>query len=180
MINFRLFFEQLTSKTIAVFPGGYKPTTNGHFEALKDLLLTADRGVVFIGKSPRDGITQDQSYQIWSIYKKYLSKPVDIIKAPITPVKSTYDFVEANPSDKVLVGAGDKDEDITRFNSFIKNPDKYPNVNIVNISIKGNNISGTKSREMIASKDPNAIDYFTPPVLSQPDKNTIKQILGIV
>jgi hypothetical protein len=30
------------------------------------------------------------------------------------------------------------------------------------------------------SKDPSAIDYFTPPELSDADKNTIKQILGIV
>jgi nicotinamide mononucleotide adenylyltransferase len=180
MISFKLFFEQLDAETVAVFPGGYKPPTNGHFEALKELLRNANRGIVYIGKSPRDGITQDQSYQIWSIYKQYLPTRVDIIKSPITPVKSTYDFVEENPNTTVLVGAGDKDEDITRFNSFIKNPQKYPNVNIVPVGIKGNNISGTKSREMIMSKDSGAIDYFTPPELSDADKNTIKQILGIV
>lgn len=179
MISFKLFFEQVSGETVAVFPGGFKPPTNGHFEAFRDLLMNADRGVVYIGKSPRDGITQDQSYQIWSIYKPYLPKPVDIIKSPITPVNSTYEFVVENPNSKVIVGAGDKDEDVTRFNSFIKNPEKYPNVSIAQIGIKGNNISGTKTRELIASKSPEAIDYFTPPELKITDKELIKQILNI-
>lgn len=179
MISFKLFFEQANNETVAVFPGGFKPPTRGHFEALQDLLQTANSGIVYIGKSPRDGITQDQSYQIWSIYKPYLSKPVEIIKAPVTPVQSTYDFVTQNPNKNVIVGAGDKDEDKSRFNSFIKNREKYPNVIITQISIKGNNISGTKTRELIASKDPQVIDYFTPSELNQTDKDMIKQILGI-
>lgn len=178
MITFKLFYEQ-ANEAVAIFPGGFKPPTRGHFEALQDLLRDVNSGVVYIGKSPRDGITQDQSYQIWSIYKPYLSKPVDIVKSPITPVQSTYDFAIQNPNKQIIVGAGDKDEDRTRFNSFIKNPDKYPNVVVKQISIKGNNISGTKTREMILSKDPQAIDYFTPDVLNQTDKDMIKQILGI-
>lgn len=179
MISFKLYYEQVNAETVAIFPGGFKPPTKGHFEAFKDLLIPANRGVVYIGKSPRDGITQDQSYQIWSIYKPYLQKPVDIIKSPITPVKSTYDFVEENPNINVIVGAGDKDEDSTRFNSFIKNPSKYPNVVIAPIGIKGNNISGTKTRELIVSRDPEVVNYFTPSELNQTDRDQIKQILGI-
>lgn len=180
MINFKKFFEQvLAKKTVAIFPGGFKPPTKGHFEAFKDLLFKADSGVVFIGKSARDGITQDQSYQIWSIYKRYIDKPIEIIKSPITPVASTYEFAAENPNYNIIVGAGDKDEDRTRFNSFIKNADKYPNVSIAQINIKGNNISGTKSRELIMQRDPNSVDYFTPQELSQTDKDIIKQILNI-
>lgn len=179
MISFKLFFEQVNGETVAIFPGGFKPPTRGHFEAFQDLLQNANSGIIYIGKSPRDGITQDQSYQIWSIYKPYLAKPVDIIKSPITPVQSTYDYVLQNPDKNVIVGAGDKDEDKSRFNSFIKNREKYPNVIISPISIKGNNISGTKTRELIMSKDPQVIEYFTPNELNQTDKDMIKQILGI-
>ena len=60
MINFKQFFEKLENvETIAVLPGGFKPPTNGHFQALENLLQNADKGVVFIGKSPRDGIDQE-------------------------------------------------------------------------------------------------------------------------
>jgi nicotinamide mononucleotide adenylyltransferase len=182
MISFKIFFEQnVNNETVALLPGGFKPPTKGHFEALEDLLQAANKGVVFIGKESRDGITQDQSYQIWSIYSRYLSKPVDVIKSPVTPVKSTYDYAIEHSNYNIIVGAGAKDADITRYNSFIKNPDKYPNVvGIEKINIKREGISGTETRERILAKDPSVVDYFVPEIVNQTDKDRIKQILGIV
>ncbi len=139
----------------------------------------ADKGVVFIGKSPRDGIDQEMAYQIWSIYKPYLSKPVMIEKSPVTPVQSTYDLAVAHNNVNLIVGAGAKDQDMARYNSFIKNPEKYPHVSVTKINIQGGGISGTKVREMIASKDPAVVNYFVPPQISETDKERIKSILGI-
>jgi hypothetical protein len=180
MINFKQFFEKLENvETIAVLPGGFKPPTNGHFQALENLLQNADKGVVFIGKSPRDGIDQEMAYQIWSIYKPYLSKPVSIEKSPITPVKSTYDLAEEHTNVNIIVGAGAKDEDMTRYNSFIKNPDRYPHVVVTPISIQGGGISGTEVRNMIAAKDPSVVNYFVPQQIKETDRERIKSILGI-
>lgn len=180
MINFKRFFEKLENvETVAVLPGGFKPPTNGHFQALETLLQNADKGVVFIGKSPRDGIDQEMAYQIWSIYKPYLSKPVLIEKSPITPVQSTYDLAAAHNNVNIIVGAGAKDQDISRYNSFIKNPEKYPHVVVTSINIQGGGINGTKVREMISSKDPTVVDYFVPQQIKETDKERIKSILGI-
>lgn len=180
MINFKQFFEKLENvETVAVLPGGFKPPTNGHFQALETLLQNADKGVVFIGKSSRDGIDQEMAYQIWSIYKPYLSKPVRIEKSAITPVQSTYDLAVAHNNINIIVGAGAKDQDITRYNSFIKNPEKYPHVVVTPINIQGGGISGTKVREMIVSKDPTVVDYFVPQQIKETDKERIKSILGI-
>ena len=180
--SFKQYFIQRdpsSKKTIAIFPGGFKPPTKGHFNALKELLDISDEGVVFIGKSERDGITQDMSYHIWSIYLTYLQKPVRIVKSPVTPVNSTYKFADDNPQNNIIVGAGDKDKDIERYNYFIKNSEKYPNVIIHKISSKSQGISGSKVRELISYKDPSVIDFFVPEVVSDRDRQRIKSILHI-
>jgi len=180
MINFKQFFEQLQNvETIAVLPGGFKPPTKGHFLALENILQDANKGVIFIGKSPRDGIDQEMSYQIWSIYKPYLSKPVEIVKSDVTPVKSTYDLATEHTNVNIIVGAGSKDNDIMRYNYFIKNTEKYPHVVVTPINIQGGNISGTKVRDMILSKDPNVVNYFVPDNIKETDRERIKNILNI-
>lgn len=180
MINFKLYFERLeNTETIAVLPGGFKPPTKGHFEAFNNLLQGADKGIVFIGKSPRDGITQDMAYQIWSIYKTYLPKPVEIIKSNITPVKSTYDLAIEHNNVNIIVGAGSKDKDMERYNSFTRNAEKYPHVVVTPISMQAGGISGTEVREKIAARDPSAVDYFVPSIVKETDRERIKAILGI-
>lgn len=179
MKSFKLFFEeQNTGEVVALFPGGFKPPTKGHFSALDELLKTASKGIIFIGKSPRDGIDQDTSYQIWSIYAPYLSRPVEVFKSPVTPVESTYNYAKENPNTSIVVGAGP--EDSSRYNSFRKNPETYPNVKIVDLPLSGEGVRGTETREKILSKDPTAIDYFVPEIINQTDKERIKKILGIV
>jgi hypothetical protein len=176
MKSFKLFYEQ-RKETVALFPGGFKPPTRGHFEALENFLQEADRGIVFIGKKPRDGIDQEMAYQIWSIYAPYLTKSVDIIKSPVTPLNSTYDYALENPDLNIIVGAGP--EDSQRYNSFRKNPEKYPNVSIREIKLSGEGVRGTSTREKILSKDPTAIDFFVPIGIKQTDKERIEKILGI-
>lgn len=178
MKTFKLYFEQLELKeVVAVFPGAFKPPTKGHFEAFQQLLKSADRGIIFIGKSPRDGIDQDTSYKIWSIYAPYLNKPVSVYKSPITPVSSTFEYAESNPNQNIIVGAGP--DDGSRYNSFRKNPEKYPNVNIVDISLSGEGVRGTITREKIKTKDPEALSFFVPEIVNQTDKEIIKKVLNI-
>jgi hypothetical protein len=179
MINFKQFLEQhQIEETVAVFPGGFKPPTKGHFLAFQELLQNASRGVVFIGTNIRDGIDQDMSYQIWSIYAPYLPKPVRIEKSMGSPVKSTYDLAKEFPYTKIIVGAGSKEKD-TRFNSFEKNPDTYPNVSISRIDMQSGGINGTDVRVKLINKDPDAVNYFVPQQIKETDKERIKSILGI-
>lgn len=179
MKTFKQFFLEQQAETVALYPGGFKPPTKGHFEVMKDLLENADSGVVFIGRPPRDEIDQDMAYQIWSVYAPYLGKPVQIVKSQVTPVTSVYEYAADNPTKNIIVGVGKKDEDKSRYNSFLKNPEKYKHVKIAEVDIKGDNISGTLTREKIAAKDPAVIDYFVPVEISDRDKDNIKTILGI-
>ena len=170
--------EDENTETIALYPGGYKPPTKGHYHSFDYILQDADRGVIFIGKKERDGITAEQSKQIWEIYAKYLGKPVEVIISDVTPVKSVYDYADNNKDVNIIVGAGDKDDDVKRYAYFEKNIEKYPLVRVVKIPLQSEGISGTMTRELIASDIDKAIDYFTPEVLSAEDKANIKQILS--
>ena len=174
----KLIAEDENTETIALYPGGYKPPTKGHYHSFDYILQDADKGVIFIGKKERDGITAEQSKQIWEIYAKYLGKPVEVIISDVTPVKSVYDYADNNKDVNIIVGAGDKDDDVKRYAYFEKNIEKYPLVRVVKIPLQSEGISGTMTRELIASDIDKAIDYFTPEVLSTEDKANIKQILS--
>ena len=133
---------------------------------------------VLIGKKERDGITADQARDIWEVYARYLGKPIEVAIAGVTPVRSVYEFADANKDIKIIVGAGDKDEDVKRYEYFEKNIEKYPLVQVVKIPMQEEGISGTQTRNMIADDIGTAVDYFTPEEINQTDKDIIKDILS--
>ena len=120
MKSFKQYVTNKQGSGIAILPGGFKPPTKGHYNALIHLLSDASEGIVFIGNKDRDGITAEQSKKIWEVYAKTLGKPVSIEISQITPVKSVYDYADANTSRLIKVGAGAKDEDIKRYSYFEK------------------------------------------------------------
>tara|TARA_B100000214_G_C23767268_1_gene535025 strand:+ start:56 stop:595 length:540 start_codon:yes stop_codon:yes gene_type:complete len=178
MKTFKEYFEQqeTRSERIALLPGGFKPPTKGHFNALKYLLDDADKGIVFIGGKQREGITPEQSEQIWNIYTKYFSKPVDVIYVP-NPVRAVYEFADNNLEKTLLVGAGEKDEDVKRYAYFTKNVDKYPFVNVVKIPMQEGGISGSETRKMIQQDVDESLDYFVPEEIGIKGREQIKDIL---
>lgn len=177
--TFKQFFAEQTQETIAVLPGGFKPPTKGHFNALQYLLQDADKGIVFIGNQERDSITPDQALKIWQVYSKYTNKPIKVAISEISPVTSVYKFADDNKQAKIIVGAGSKNEDIKRYNYFEKNIEKYPLVQIVKIPIQSEGISGTLTRNKISANIDDAIEYFVPDVIKDnfKDVDLIKQIL---
>lgn len=176
---YKTLLEDAASKSVVILPGGFKPPHKGHFKALEYLIkgAAADQAIVYIGKSPRDNITPEQSLQIWNIYKSYFTIPIDVLISPVTPVKSVYEFCDLNPQNTIYVGAGEEDQD--RFSYFQKNKDRYSYVNIVSIPPQFGRISGTETRKKIAANMEDAM-YFIPDQLSQEDSDKIKKILGLV
>ncbi len=179
-------FKPTEGQTVAIYPGGFKPPHKGHFNALNYILEEADRGIVYIGKGERDGITPQQSKKIWEIYVKHLSKPVDIFIAEKSPIASTIEFADSNPNKNIIVGSGPQDE--KHFSYFKNNPEKYPLVKIINIPPMYDRISGTDVRQRICKNTPDAVDCFVPTqtdnnketdLLSQQEKNAIKRILNL-
>jgi len=151
-----------TQKTVAIYGGGFKPPTKGHFTVAKltlEQFPELDELKIFVGQGVRDGVTQDESIQIWDIYKKYLSPKVDI-EASVAPVKSVLGYAKENPDTKVywILGARDGDEgDLADIENRTKSLSKYPNLEVKVITTSGG-VSGTKTRQAI--RDNNKEQFF--------------------
>lgn len=176
-MNFTQYVDSQNSNSVALLPGGFKPPTKGHYNALKYLLNNASEGIIFIGNKDRDGITAEQSKKIWEVYAKTLGKPVSVEISQISPVKSVYDYADANPDKVIKVGAGAKDEDIKRYAYFEKNKEKYPLVEVKKIPIQSEGISGTLTRKLVGEDLDEAIKYFVPDEVSDEGREMIRLIL---
>ena len=151
-----------TKKTVAIYGGGFKPPTKGHFAVAKltlEQFPEIDELKIFVGGGVRDGITQDESIKIWDIYKKYLSPKVDV-EASVAPVKSVLGYAKENPNTKVywILGAREGDEgDLADIENRTKSISKYPNLEVKVITTSGG-VSGTKTRQAI--RDNNKEQFF--------------------
>ena len=144
---------------VAVFGGGFKPPTAGHFEVVRAATTQvpdADKYVVYVGKEVRDGIDQDTSYGIWKIYQKYLPSNVEVIKASKPPIGEIYSYASNNPDDQVvwILGAREGREDDLgdiqdRTSYFRKNKEKYPNLEVKVVQTPDSGMSGTNARKAI-------------------------------
>lgn len=172
-----------TQKTVAIYGGGFKPPTKGHFTVAKQTLEQfpeIDELKIFVGQGVRDGITQDESIQIWDIYKKYLSPKVDI-EASVAPVKSVLGYAKENPDTKVywILGARDGDEgDLADIENRTRTLSKYPNLEVKVITTSGG-VSGTKTRQAIRDNNKEQFFYLIPDV-SEEEKQQVWDLVSPV
>jgi hypothetical protein len=163
----------------AFFGGGFKPPTKGHFLVVKKALETypeIDTLYVVIGTGLRDNISQDESYSIWEIYKKYLPLgKVEIIKASNSPIKYVKDYIKANTKHKSYIFIGTREDNDADADDFIKRKDlfdRYGDHVEVKRIITPDGISGTKAREA-AKIDKYQFYQFIPDQLTNEEKETI-------
>lgn len=155
-------------KTVAIYGGGFKPPTKGHFTVAKQTLEQfpeIDELKIFVGGGVRDGITQDESLQVWNIYKNYLSDKVSI-EPSVAPVKSVLGYAKENPDTKVywVLGARDGEEsDLEDITSRTKSISKYPNLEVKVITSTGG-ISGTKTRQAIKAGNKEQFFQYIPDI----------------
>jgi hypothetical protein len=169
-----------TQKTVAIYGGGFKPPTKGHFAVVKKTLENfpeIDELKIFVGSGVRDGITQDESIKIWEIYKNYLSPKVTI-EPSVAPVKSVLGYAKDHPEEKVywVLGAREDDEDdLKDIESRTRSIDKYPNIEVKVITTTGG-ISGTKTRTAIRDNNKSQFLHLIPDI----DPRQQDQIWGIL
>jgi phosphopantetheine adenylyltransferase len=144
---------------IIFYGGGFKPPTIGHFDIAKQILeLYPYNLTILVGSGIRNNVTQDQSYLIWDIYKKYLSSKVTIEKTN-SPIKHILDYAKQNPNQPIIWVLGvreNNEEDIKDTEQRSKGINlKYPNIEIKLINSRGDNkdISGTQSRNYLLNNN---------------------------
>ena len=139
------------NKTVAIYAGGFKPPTKGHYAVVEQALEEhpdIDEFLIYVGKKERDDVTQAQSILIWDIYKKYLPMKVKIVPLSIPPIKAVYDYAKENPNTNVLwvLGARDGNEDdFGDIASRTKNAEKYDNLALA-VTVTQGTVSGTAAR----------------------------------
>ena len=154
--------------TVAIYGGGFKPPTKGHFTVVEKALQEypeIDELKIFVGGGVRDGITQDESIKVWNIYKPYLSGKIDV-EPSVAPVKSVLGYAKDHPDEKVywILGAREGDEDdLKDIENRTKSLDKYPNIEVKVITTAGG-VSGTKTRAAIASDNKEQFFHLIPDV----------------
>jgi nicotinamide mononucleotide adenylyltransferase len=144
-------------KVTAIYGGGFKPPTKGHFEVVvkaAEQNPEIDDFIIYVGSGTRNGVTQDESIQIWNLYKKYLSKKIQI-KPAIKPVGDILRYAKDHPEEKVLwiIGARENNqEDFADISSRTRTLDKYPNIELRVIQTSGG-VSGTATRNAVKDND---------------------------
>jgi len=168
------------SNIVAIYAGGFKPPHKVHYENAKVLGDQADKLIIFIGNKVREGveITAEQSKAIWEIYAKYLATPIEVHISPKTPILDTYLWIDDNQDkvDKIITGT--TADEMKKFSGIVKNKEKYPKVELVELPI----IAAKEDDKFSASVIRNSQSYLVsgkwiPSVVSKEDKQAIIDIV---
>ena len=142
---------------IAIYPGAFKPPHRGHFFVAKQLVdrPDIDKVIIAIGSIAREGITSQQSEDVWEIYKPLISHKIEIIIIPGSPVTYVYQQVKNNPDVNYVVAYGKGES--SRY-------DALQGVNNAEIFDAGNadNVSATNFRDAIRARNIKQVANFLP------------------
>jgi cytidyltransferase-like protein len=100
------------NETIALYPGKFKPPHKGHLDVVNQLTRIADQVYVLISPKPHEGITAEQSLDIWEkLYSPLISdrRKVKFVISQLTPVKDVYDIITDNPDTNFIAAYGKED-----------------------------------------------------------------------
>jgi phosphopantetheine adenylyltransferase len=159
-------------QNIALVPGGFKPPTIGHFALVDEVAKNSnfDKVIVLIGHKNRDGVSKEESKEIWDIYKKYLPSNVEIqISENSSPISDVASLIKNNPQNTYYPVVGIRGEmdlgDLKRFDSL---EGKYPNFKTIVIkSEQGDDrVSGTNTRAALIGGEKERFQSYLPTQLS--------------
>lgn len=99
---------------ICIYPGAFKPPHKGHFEAVRDIAsrpyITQTK--VIISPKERQGITAQQSLDIWNAYLQ--ANPIPNVSVKVakedSPIKDAMKYISSHPKDTTVYVAGSADE----------------------------------------------------------------------
>jgi hypothetical protein len=167
---------------IALVPGGFKPPTIGHFALVNEVANRPEvsKVIVLIGHKTRDGVTKEESKEIWDIYKKYLPPNVEIqISDNTSPIADVSSLIKNNPEQLFYPVVGIRGEmdlgDLKRFDSM---EGKYDNFKPIVIKSEGEDrISGTNTRAALIGGEKERFQSYLPTELTDEEKEKVWTIL---
>lgn len=173
--------EEEKKKVVAVYGGGFKPPTSGHFEVVKQALKEnpeIDEFIILIGGKERDGISPEESLLIWDIYKQYLPIKIKIELSPKPPIQAIYNYAKEHPNEDILwvIGAREGNEDdFADISKRTTSLDKYDNLELRVVVTQGG-VSGTAARN--ASKI--SLEKLSPMLPSELSDEEVEEVFNIM
>jgi hypothetical protein len=155
-------------KITAIYGGGFKPPTKGHFDVVAKAAEQnpeIDDFIIYVGGGERNGVAQGESIQIWELYKKYLPMKVRIEPSK-APVGDVLRYAKEHPEEEVLwiIGARENNpEDFADISSRTRTLDKYPNLQLRVIQTSGG-VSGTAARNAVKNNNKEQFFYLIPDI----------------
>jgi hypothetical protein len=176
--------ELVDGKSVtAIYGGGFKPPTKGHFDLVKTALKDfkdIDKFLIYVGGGVRDGIEQEQSLQVWDIYKELLPSKVQIEPSP-SPIGDILRYAKNHPDEKVyfLLGYREgREDDLQDIKNRTKGvEEKYPNIEVRVIKSPGGDMSGTNARKALKKGDKEKFFTYLPTEIPANEKEDIYNIL---
>jgi hypothetical protein len=155
---------------VILIPGGFKPPTGGHYHLIKEYDKNPNVRKVFVvtGVKERQGVTLQQSKEIFDVYGGFSDKVDFIMSEDPTPLTTCYElvkdqnFVNQFPNALFSIGAGDKGNDPARINQFADYFAKNPNLSTAEITahppakahlVNGQPASASRLRKAFAEED---------------------------
>ena len=178
--------ELVDGKSVtAIYGGGFKPPTKGHFDLVKTALKDfkdIDKFLIYVGSGVRDGLKQEQSLQVWDIYKELLPSKVQIEPSPTgQPIKDVFNYAKDHPDEKIyfLLGYREgREDDLQDIKSRTKGvEEKYPNIEVRVIKSADGDMSGTNARKALQKGDKEQFFTYLPTEIPANEKEDIYNIL---
>jgi hypothetical protein len=154
-------------KITVLFPGGFKPLTGAHLALAQRYAESPQVGqvIMLIGPQPREGVTREQSIEIFDLAQSNgdISSKIEIRPTEFnSPIVAAYEYLFALPSDAVgryAMAASTKGDDYVRAKAFVPNVDKYATIG----DKKGRKIPiGIDATELNIDVDPETYADGTP------------------
>jgi hypothetical protein len=176
--------ELVDGKSVtAIYGGGFKPPTKGHFDLVKTALKDfkdIDKFLIYVGGGIRDGIEQEQSLQVWDIYKELLPSKVQI-EPSASPIGDILRYAKNHPDEKVYFVLGyreGREDDLQDVKNRTKGvEEKYPNLEVRVIKTPAGDMSGTNARKALQKGDKEKFFTFLPTEIPANEKEDIYNIL---
>jgi len=167
----------------AIYGGGFKPPTKGHFDLVKTALKDfkdIDKFLIYVGGGIRDGIEQEQSLQVWDIYKELLPSKVQI-EPSASPIGDILRYAKNHPDEKVYFVLGyreGREDDLQDIKNRTKGvEEKYPNLEVRVIKTPAGDMSGTNARKALQKGDKEKFFTYLPTEIPANEKEDIYNIL---
>ena len=155
------------NKITVLFPGGFKPLTGAHLALAQRYAESPQVGrvILLVGPTPRDGITREQTIEIFNLIRSNGDISDKIIIQPTqhnSPITAAYEYLFELPADatgQYAMAASAKGDDYVRAKTFVPNVDKYATIG----DKKGRKIpAGIDATELSIDVDPETYANGTP------------------